>query len=173
MFIKQYLPFLFFFLIISLFSGCPFTSAIPLNSPEKAVIDDSLLGSWGNPTEDADSSEILHILRFNSHEYLILFLEEKETSIFRAFTKVIGKSNFLTITEIHPGAQKELSYIFARYQVHKNYLQIRLVEEKLFKDQEFDNPDHLSEFIDAHMDNDTLYGDSQTLVRVNNAKLIR
>ena len=173
MFIKQYLPLLFLLFSLLLFSGCPFTSTIPLNLAETAVIDDSLLGNWGNPDEDADSSEVLHILPFNAHEYLILFFEKEEISIFRAFSNSIGEANFLTLTEINPGDPEEVNYIFARYRVHKDSLHIRLVEEKLFKDQEFENSDQLSQFIEIHMDNDTLYDDSQTLVRVHYSKLSR
>ena len=95
------------------------------------MIADSLIGNWGNPDKDADSSEVLHILKFNAHEYLILFFEEEEISIFRAFSKSIGESEFLTLTEIQAGIEQEVNYIFARYQVQKNQLKISLVEEKL------------------------------------------
>jgi len=173
MFIKPYLKFLIILLMLFLFSGCPYTSKIPLNSAESAFIDDSLLGSWANQEEEADSSEILHILPFNTHEYLILFLEKGESSIFRAFSKSINKSSFLSLTEIHPGVQKEVNYIFACYAVHGNSLKIRLIEEKLFNNQEFENPDQLSEFIKTQLNNEELYDEAQFLIRVKDSKLIR
>lgn len=166
----QYLVLLFF---IFLLSGCPYTSAIPLNSSEEALISDSLIGNWGNPDKDSDSTEVLHILKFNTHEYLILFFEDEETSVFRAFSKSIGESEFLTVTEIHPGIEQEVNYIFARYQVHKNQLQISLVEEKLFEDQQFNNSEQLCSFLETHLENDILYGDTQSFVRVYYSKLSR
>lgn len=173
MFTKIYLQYLFLVFIILLLSGCPYSSPIPLNSAENAVIDDSLIGNWGSPDKEADSTEVLHILPFNSHEYLILFFEEEETSIFRAFSKSIGESDFLTLTEIHPGTEQEVNYIFARYLVHKDQLQISLLEEKLFDDQKFKDSDQLCRFIKDHLDSDILYGDSQSMVRVNYSKLRR
>jgi hypothetical protein len=170
---KSYLQYLFFLFLILLFSGCPYTSEIPLNSAEDAVIDDSLIGNWGNPEKEADSTEVLHILPFNAHEYLILFFEEEETSIFRAFSKSIGESDFLTLTEILPETEQKVNYIFARYQIHKDQLQISLVEEKLFDDQRFENSDQLCRFIETHLENDILYDETHSFVRVSYSKLSR
>ena len=173
MYTKPYLQYLSLLFFIFLLSGCPYTSAIPLNSSQDAVIADSLIGNWGNPDKDADSTEVLHILQFNTHEYLILFFEEEETSIFRAFSKSIGESQFLSLTEIQPGIEQEVNYIFARYQVHKNQLQISLVEEKLFEDQQFKNSDQLCSFIETHLDNDVLYDETHSFVRVSYSKFNR
>ena len=170
---KTYLPYLSLLFVTFLLSGCPYSSTIPLNSAEDAVIDDSLIANWGNPDKDADSTEVLHILKFNAHEYLILFFEEEETSIFRAFSKSIGESEFLTLTEIQAGIEEEENYIFARYQVHKNQLQISLVEEKLFEGQQFENSDQLSRFIETHLENDILYDETHSFVRVSYSKLNR
>jgi len=173
MYTKPYLQYLLLLFVIFLLAGCPYSSAIPLNLAEDAVIDDSLIGNWGNADKDADSTEVLHILKFNAHEYLILFFEEEETSIFRAFSKSIGESQFLSLTEIQPGIEQEMNYIFARYQVHKNQLQISLVEEKLFEDQQFVNSDQLCRFIETHLENDILYDETHSFVRVSYSKLSR
>jgi hypothetical protein len=171
--VKYFLPFLLFIFILLLIFGCPYTSTFPLNSAEKAVIDDSLLGNWGNPDAGDDSSEVLHILPFNEHEYLILFFEKEETSIFRAFSALIGDAQFLSITEINPGAREDVNYIFARYGVSHDKLHINLVEEKLFENQEFGDSKELNQFLNSHSNNEMLYDDTQTLIRVNYSKLIR
>jgi len=171
MIIKRLMRLLIFLLPLLLFSGCPYNSDIPLCEMENSVVDDSLLGSWESPEVDEDSRAVLHFLQFNAKEYLVIFTENKETSLFRAFTREIDHASFLTITEIHPGIPEPPNYIFARYHIQQDALEIRLVEEDLFEGKTFKNPEQLTKFFAMHLDNDSLYGESQTMKRISEAEM--
>jgi len=167
MIIKRLMHFLVFLVPLILLSGCPFKSDIPLCTIENSVVDDSLLGSWESPDGEEDSQAVLHFLQFNSKEYLVIFIENKETSLFRAISRQIENAQFLTITEIHSGIPEPPNYIFARYHIQGDALEIRLVEEDLFEGKTFKDPEQLTEFFAKHVENDSLYGESQTMTRIS------
>ena len=169
---KRLIWVLVFFLPLIFLSGCPFNSDIPLCTIEDSVVDDSLLGSWASSDGgDEDSQAVLHFLQFNPKEYLVIFIENEETSLFRAFSQEIKNAHFLSITEIHSGIPEPPNYIFARYQIQNKALQIRLVEEDLFEGKTFKNPEQLTKFIENHVENDSLYGESQTMMRISDPEV--
>lgn len=171
MIIKRLMHVLAFLVPLILLSGCPFNSEVPLCDTENSVVDDSLLGSWASPDGDEDSQAVLHFLQFNSKEYLVIFIENNETSLFRAFAREIENAQFLTITEIHSGIPEPPNYIFARYHIQKGALEIRLVEEDLFEGKTFKSPEQLTKFIATYVENDSLYGESQTMNRISDSEI--
>jgi hypothetical protein len=169
-------PYLQWFLVIIgafFLTGCPYLSEIPLNSANTAKLDTTIIGSWQKSGSEIDSAEILHILQFNSIECLVLIWEEKEISVFRAFSTSIRGHNFLNICEIQPDLIENFQYIFAEYQIENDRMELRFVEDDLFTGKEFSNPGILSDFIGNKLDNDSLFGETESFTRSEKTQLKR
>jgi hypothetical protein len=163
------------FIIIGLtfLTGCPYLSSIPLNWPENATLDTTIIGTWQKPAGEVNPDELLHILQFNDKELLVLIWEEREVSVFRAFSTPVKNQKFLNVCEIQPGYTANQEYIFAEYNVEGDQLEIRFVEDGLFRGRNFDNHKELYDFIEINLDNDSLFGDLEFFMRSQKTQLKR
>ena len=169
----RYLQLLLVIMGAFLLAGCPYLSDIPLHSPQSAFLDTIIIGSWQKPGAEADSSEILHILQFSESECLVLIWEEKEVSVFRAFSTPIQARKFLNVSEIRTGYTENQQYIFAEYQVERDQLKLRFIEDDLFADRKFRNSQDLNDFIWSKLDNDSLFGEFEYFIRSEKTELKR
>ena len=155
------------FLILLLFFiwGCPYGSSVPLGKIEKSVIDTSLLGSWRSGSAGVDSFEVMTIYPFNQHEYLILFQEKDEASVFRAFSTQVDGHTFLNVNELNPEIKREPNYIFVEYLLTGDELNFRFIEDKILQ-RNFKNSRAFYDFVKKNLDNKQLFGEYDTLIRV-------
>jgi hypothetical protein len=155
----------FLFLLLLIIWGCPYGSAIPLGKIEKSVIDTNLLGSWKTGSTGVDSFEVMTIYPFNQHEYLILFQEKDEASVFRAFSTQVDDHTFLNVNELNPEIKHEPNYIFVEYLLTGDELKFRFIEDKV-PQRNFKNSGAFYDFVKKNLDNNQLFGEYDTLIRV-------
>ena len=91
---------LFFLLILPFLLGCPYESAVPLSKSSKAEIDQALLGTWKNTSEEEPFTMIVE--QFNEHELLLLGIEDGKIhrDVMRTFITVIKGERFLNVQEV-------------------------------------------------------------------------
>jgi hypothetical protein len=144
--------------VVSLLYGCPYDSAVPLNRSEIAQIDKGLIGNWLYKSNDQKESGIITIFPFNESELLIVMREEGKRAhdFYRAFVSIVDGEKFLNVQEIKPTNEKR-SWIFVNYSIFNGELTIRIVEDKLFKD-EIASSSALNDFIKENITNRDLYG---------------
>jgi|GEM_PF-849335 len=144
--------------IVLLLYGCPYDSEVPLGQSEVAHIDKELVGNWLYKNTDQKESGIVTISPFNGSELLIITREEGKSAqvFYRAFVSVVDGEKFLNIQEIKPSNEKR-SWVFANYHVSYGELTIRIVEDKLFKDN-IASSSALVDFLSANVNNSDLYG---------------
>jgi hypothetical protein len=134
---------------VLLLAGCPY-SGIPLGEPDPADFEEGLLGVWiGNgawigtevvPTQGEDSSfgeaDTLIILRFNRAEYLSVFKNQKDSTVFgRAFATRVGDALFFNMQEqdlsAEAGAADSITYSLARVRLSGDDLELRMVSDSV------------------------------------------
>ena len=123
---------LFFSLPITAFilAGCPYNSDTPLSSPEKAVIDEALLGTW-MMKKTPDPVNTCRIVPFNEHELLIMVSEGDEPELYRAFSTEIKGVKFLNVRKIGDNSADARPWIFVNYVILGIELSVRYVEDDL------------------------------------------
>ncbi len=153
---------------LMLLTGCPYESPVPLSKPDRAKIDNELIGKWKMEDKESKESGILTISRFNDTELLIFVSEEgKETDAMRAFVTSIGDQKFLNVQEVK-GPFKDRKWMFVNYSIEDCKLTYRLVEDSLLKDKAKGGVSQkkLYDFIMKNLANKELFDEPTTLTCV-------
>ncbi len=126
---KKLVTFLPFLAMMTLLTGCPYNSKIPLSKPD-TPIDKALLGVWSAVIEkgDADSVE-MKVYEFNEKEYYIDIKAVSGAKIeidrYRVFSSPVGTTRLLNVEDLeHKG-----EFNFFRYQLNGNTLKVDMVSD--------------------------------------------
>ncbi len=143
-----------------LLAGCPYAAQFPLGSPEEAILDAELLGTW-RPSAAGEEDFTLTI-RASAGALLTLEAESpgEDPASYPAFVSVIGAERFLNLRD---AAESGLWY-FANYRIEGQRLRLRLVEEELFESQAPPDAGELRDFLQRHLDDPRLYGGQEAQV---------
>jgi hypothetical protein len=151
-------------ILLTLVTGCPFTSKVPLGEPGHHPVDARLIGRWVSANGDGDTLRFT-VLPFNDAEYYVEMSESKgESSRYRAFVFDFQGQPFLHINELSKEpASKE--YCFARYTLSGDRgLSVRFVGEKIVPKAFATEPDSLAAFLAAHLNDPALDDSDANLV---------
>lgn len=120
------------FLILVLFTACPYNSKIPLSTQPKLAIDNALVGDWRS-LNDKDSLD-MKVMGFNQNEYFIDIRPadkmSEEVSRYRAFLSNVGDEKFISIEEL----KKKNEFNFFSYKIESDVLTIRMVSDVVVKE---------------------------------------
>jgi hypothetical protein len=137
-----------------LLAGCPYGAQFPLGSPEEAILDPGLLGTW-KPSAQSEEDFTVTIRAFAG---ALLSLEAEspgeDPASYPAFVSVIGAERFLNLGDT---AESGLWY-FANYRLDGGRLRLRLVQDELFESQSLPDSRELRSFLQRHLDDPQLYG---------------
>ena len=164
---KKNFPFIIIaMLILLVFTGCPYESAVPLGDPQKSVMDHDILGRWVNiRSNPSGSNDTLLIMKFNDHEYYIESHAIKngkiKTERTRGFTTLIRNQKVLNITDLNePG-----KYVFARYEIKGEKMVASSPTDNFIKES-FSSSHDLFEFFKKNMDKEGFYEEADTLIKI-------
>jgi len=146
-----------------LLAGCPYGSEFPLGSPEEAILDEALLGTW--EAVDGQDEEPPLTIRSAGDRLLLITSEdsaEEEAEPIPAFVSELEGERFLNIRDAR-------QYFYARYKVQGDRLLLRIVDEELFEGKTFSSTEELRAFVRANLTDPRLYAgeDCQELERVS------
>ncbi len=163
---RPVIPIMMLVVLLAL-SACPYTSKVPLSSPDEAKIDPELIGTWVFTDEQDKIDHEIPFFAFNEHEYLIVIHDGKETAYFRAFTTDIEGRKFLNYQELNSsGVPGDYGFLF--YKVENDVLYLRTLEDDLI-DRQFDSSEALCEQVRKNIDNEKLYDDFAVFKRLHAA----
>ena len=143
-------------LAVVILAGCPFSSDTPLSDPAGAAPDTRLVGTWRTQDPETGEWNSLTILSFNEHE-MVGFAREKDpdkVDAFRLFPTSIGRETFLSLQELG-GTGK--GWYYAWYEIAKDTMRLKIVDDGLFGDRTFSSPGQLADFIRQHAADPLLY----------------
>jgi hypothetical protein len=144
--------------LLTLMTGCPFESTVPLGDPGPGSLDARLAGRWVMTNESGEDASVV-FYPFDEGAYYVQLDERGKpdsTERYRVYTVTIGGEKFLNINklgeEVEPGA-----YFFARYDFTKEgALRLRFVgDEKIPKNLAGDRK-ALVKFVAEHLAGDFL-----------------
>lgn len=128
-----------------LLAGCPYGSEFPLGSPEAAILDEALLGTW--EAVDGEDEESPLTIRVSGDRQLLI---TQESESIPAFVSELEAERFLNIRD----AQQ---YFYARYRIQDDRLLLQIVDEELFEGTTFTSTEELRAFVRAHLADPRLY----------------
>lgn len=145
--------------IVLLLAACPYSSPWTLGDPEKAPLDNALIGSWNARDPDSNKLVTITFLPYNAHE-LVVFSRDAESAsgkveAYRAFVTVIDGVSFLNMQEL--GEQPARDWSYASYHIDGTALSLRFVDDGLFGSRTFDSSGALREFIRKNLPSPALY----------------
>ncbi len=143
-------------LAVTVLAGCPFSSGTPLSEPAAAAPDARLVGTWQTQDSETGESNTLTILSFNEHE-MVGFAREKnpdKLDAFRLFPTSIGRESFLSLQEL---GGDDKGWYYARYEMTKDTLRLKIVDDGLFDGRTFSSSSQLADFIRLHSADPLLY----------------
>jgi len=137
-----------------LLAGCPYGSEFPLGSPQQAIRDDALLGSWKPAAESEE--DFLLTFRSEGGAALSLLAESpgEEPASYPAFVSELGGRRFLNLRDTEDSGR----WYFANYLFHQGRLRLRLVDDELIGERTFRSTEELAAFLREHLDDPRLYG---------------
>jgi len=140
-----------------LLAGCPYGSEFPLGSPQQAVRDDALLGSW-KPTAESEEDFLL-TFRSEGGAKLSVLAESpgEEPARYPAFVAELGGRRFLNVRDTEDSGR----WYFANYLFHQGRLRLRLVDDELVGERTFPSAEELAAFLLANLDDPRLYGEQE------------
>lgn len=117
---------LLFYIVIT--ACCPTTSICPLSSPEKAIYDKQLEGSWIFVSKEGDVDGYLHVGKIEKNLTKAIAIEikssgELEHVILNMFPTKIGQDSYLNIKAeelFQEISSHDNGYIFAKYELSGN-----------------------------------------------------
>jgi hypothetical protein len=143
-------------LAVTALAGCPFSSDTPLSDPASSVVDARLVGTWRTQDPETGEWNALTILSFNDHE-MMGFAREKDpekVNVFRLLPTSVGKDTFLSFQEL---GGNDKGWYYAWYEIAKDTLRLKIVDDGLFGDRTFAGPGQLADFIRQHAADPLLY----------------
>jgi len=161
---KRWIRFAAILSLLAFAAGCPYTTKVPLGSPDRHLFDSRLLGEWTAVDAESDSA-LIRVYAFNDSEYYIEASEAgEEPDRYRAFPFSLGGGRFLQVNELgRESAAHE--YIFARYELSESgELTIRFVGEDCVPTGLAEDTKALRAFIAAHVDDPALDDEGSELV---------
>ncbi len=161
---KHWAAFTASLVLLTLATGCPFTSKMPLGEPGHHPLDARLMGLWVS-TNGGDDTLRITVIPFNDAEYYVELSEKNgESSRYRAFVFDVSGQPFLHINELSADpASRE--YCFARYTLSGDReLSLRFVGEKIVPKALATEPQSLAAFLGAHLNDPALDDDDTKLV---------
>ena len=154
-----------------LWIGCG--SAVPISEVDDAVFEPDLVGQWRLVTPADETGEML-VLKFDAHTYYVE-LREPDSDAFdddvirlRAYITEVEDRAFVNAQGIDAVADDERLFLFYTYTLSPDGL-LTITELQDVGDQKidkFETSEALRAFIRQNLDNDALYGDSMTLMKV-------
>ena len=149
------------FALIILVTGACYESEVPLGPATGAPIDADLVGAWVDK-----KSSVLMVMQFNEHELFARFEElgEGTSERYRAYVTNVGSTPFLNVQPVSLADDPDRSFIFFRYVVEGDSLQLHLVTNKFVEaaisdPQELDTSRELARFIRRNLNDDAMYDD--------------
>jgi hypothetical protein len=181
---KNLLLFLLLFVVSILFTGCPYTSNVPIDKPNMKIVS-SYLGVW---SETNVSTIRYDIKRLNDFEYLIIQLPDTTSRNNNSFdndteqSDDVKKSSDTTTYTGHISKIKDFYFLNLKskgenfleankYNIFKidftGSSEFRLTEITSNIKEQFDNPDDLKNYIEKYMDSGIsfFYGSETTYLK--------
>ena len=157
---KGLIALLFCVLLLPLLCGCPYETEVPLSTPSRAKIDKELIGCWkSEPMNEEEKPGIVVFCPFNDHEFIAVTRETKEEEddidLMKAFVTILDDTKFLNVQELDLEPE-EKKWLLVEYSVSGDYLTLRVVDDKLFK-QTFTTSRALRKFLKDNLKNPELY----------------
>lgn len=161
---KHWAAFTASLLLLTLATGCPFMSKVPLGEPGHHPLDARLIGLWVGTDSNRDTLQIT-AMPFNDAEYYVELSEgHGASSRYRAFVFDVGGQPFLHINELTADLKPE-EYYFARYTFSGDReLSLRFVGDKIVPKALATEPQSLVTFLAAHLNDPALDDDDTKLV---------
>ena len=154
-----------------MWTGCG--SEVPIQDSADAVVVNDLVGQWQLIAPESEEGQML-VLKFDEHAYYVELREpgsepfDKDTVRLRAYiTEVDGKA-FINAQNIDALDEGDRTYFFYIYNLDPNGL-LTITELQDVDDQKidkFETSEALRAFVRQNLDNDALYGESMTLMKV-------
>lgn len=148
------LLFILMIFAVLLFSGCPYTSEVAIDSTPELKIDEKLLGKW----ESKSSTDTEYkVSKADDKTYLIEKKSKESTDATRyiGFLSEVNGIRFLNIYEDIETATK--AWYFYKVDLTGSAARITLSEITENIDEEFHESAQLKEFIKKNMDNSFFY----------------
>jgi len=147
-------------------TGCPYNSKVPLSDPQKSVIDTTLLGKWVTfHNGKSASADTLMIMKFNDHEYLIVFTQTKGgkclSDFGRGFNTIINNVNILNFA----GLEEPANFNFSRYLITGDFLITSSASDQFIKEK-FSSSNEFFNFFKNNMDKERFFETADTLKKV-------
>ena len=154
--------------------GCG--SMVPISDAAEAVFMNDLVGQWQLIVPEGEDGQML-VLKFDEHTYYIELRQagtepfDEDTIRLRAYiTEVDGKA-FINAQNIDALDEEDRVYFFYTYDIGPDGL-LTFTELQDVGDQKidkFETSEALRTFIRQNLDNEALYGESTTLIKVKEA----
>ena len=154
-----------------LWIGCG--SAVPISEADEALFEPGLVGQWQLVAPADEAGEML-VLKFDAHTYYVELRDpgseafDEDVLRLRAYIAEVEGRTFINAQNIDAVADDERLFFFYTYALSPEGLltvtELQDIGEQ--KIDKFETSEALRTFIRQNLDNEALYGDSLTLMRV-------
>ena len=145
-----------------------YESEVPLGPATDAPIDADLVGAWVDK-----KSAVLMVMQFSEHELFARYEEfgDGTSERYRAYITKVGSALFLNVQAVELADDPDRSFIFFRYVVEGDSLQLHLVRDNFVEaaisdPQELDTSTELARFIRRNLNDEAMYEDPLVFYRV-------
>ena len=142
--------------------GC-FTTTLNLGSADAAKVDVMYCGDWHFTWQDKDQSKSADLIvrNFDGKQYYVEWKEAGEKpSRMSGFLVPVKDATFAQLTNLGDKGELSSDHLIVRVQLKADQLTLRHLNDEFFKDVHSDEA--LKQKIEQNVDNDTMYGESQT-----------
>ena len=153
-------------------SACPYGAPVPLDSPEKGVLDERLLGRWVQRAETGPGFAEVEFRAFSEHEYLVTLrgrepYKPDEQSFYRVFSSVVGGRTFLNCRDL-----SEDSFVPAVFELKDpGVLRLTFIDDEAMKPAgKVKTSRELRRFVARHMGDQGFFEEGFTLERAESPK---
>lgn len=131
---------------------------VPLSMPGDIPVNQQLPGEWIEINWDAGETSSITVCQFNEYEYLLKYFYDSEWLLLRTYTTPIQDALFANVQCL--GCDDDDDYVrFRYYYSDEQILKVRPVRNDLYGDPQFRTSRELVEFIQNHMQGDSIYED--------------
>jgi hypothetical protein len=153
--------------------ACPYGAPVPLDSPEKGVLDERLLGRWVQRHEKGLGFAEFEFLAFDDHQYVVTMrahepFKAEEDAVYRAFSSVVGGRAFLNCRDLK---EKE-GYVLAAFELSTpGVLRLTFIDDDAMKPAgEVKTSAQLRRFVAEHMAEKGFFEEGFVLERAEQPK---
>jgi len=156
---RRLLPFLFCLALCA----CPYGSPVPLDAPEKGVLDARLLGKWVQYDAGAGTFAEVEFRDFNGREYYVEVRAHEpykpvEVDRYRVFSSSVGGRTFLNCRQRGDAKGDEGFYLAVYDFKDKGDVSVSFVSDAAMKSApEFETPKALRRYVEARLKDKDLF----------------